>query len=149
MADYSARAKQEIPGDRRLAQFAVTGRGRRWSMHPLAAAIVEEQLSRYPAIQAGREKFAHYLIDGLARLPGLEPVTPRVGDESSWYALVLKLSDDVLKRVSADDAANDFFTRTLTLPVWHRDSSLEVASQYVSAFAKAWRDLGLASRGAL
>jgi dTDP-4-amino-4,6-dideoxygalactose transaminase len=96
---YNVRCKQEIPQDHPLSRFAETGLGLKWRIHPLAAAMVEQQLGIYNDIWAGREELARHMASRLSRLPGLEVLLPRPGETSSWYALVLKIDDELLARL--------------------------------------------------
>lgn len=193
IAHYNVRCKQEIPREHPLATYAVTGLGLKWRIHPLAAAMVEQQLSIYPNIATGRETTAARMAQRLGALTGVEVLQPRPGETGSWYALILKLNDGVLERADADaivgllhaqgaieadrpgstrplaqlplfqspgvvhrayaghpgsdpdlfPVANDFFARTIKLPVWHRSADQVVVDQYLDAFEKVWADLGL------
>lgn len=89
---YNVRCKQEIPQDHPLAEYAVTGMGLKLRIHPVSAAIVEQQLSIYDEIQLGRQACAARMVQALSELPGLTPLTPSPGDASSWYALIVKVS---------------------------------------------------------
>lgn len=99
---YNRRCHAEIPRDHRLARFATTGMGLKLRIHPLAAAIAERQLERYPDILAGREKVARRLIDGLADVDGVEPVVPPPDKQSSWYALLLRYDRERLDGLPID-----------------------------------------------
>jgi perosamine synthetase len=184
VAHYNARARQEIPSGHMLARYAVTGLGLKWRIHPIAAAIVEQQLEVYGEIHRGRTETAAYLTDALNRLDGIKVVTPAEGNTSSWYALVIIFDDEILTRKSVDEikdmlhergaveidrpgstrplaqlalfqrpgqvfpryaeiqaplpenypVAEEFYRRTLKMPVWHTCRFRPLADAYVRAF---------------
>jgi dTDP-4-amino-4,6-dideoxygalactose transaminase len=88
---YNRRCKDEIPAGHLLHDYAVTGMGLKLRIHPLAAAIAEDQLGRFPDLAAGRQQVADLLATELADIPGLSPVLPAPGDNSSWYALNVRV----------------------------------------------------------
>jgi len=67
-------------------QFAYTGFGPKYRVHPLAAAIASVQIKRLPAnIQARRENL-EYLSAGLASIPGIDPpFTQADCTRGAWY----------------------------------------------------------------
>lgn len=87
---YNKRCKQEIPADYPLADFSETGWGLKLRIHPLAAAIAEEQLTEVPDILAKRREIATQLSEGLRGLPGLSLPCVRADSEPSWYAFVIR-----------------------------------------------------------
>lgn len=93
-AHYNKRARNEIPKGHPLARYAVTGAGLKLRIHPLAAALAHDQLTRLDAYLAGREEIAAYLTRELGQIPGLEvtPMPERV--KSSWYALTASYRPD-------------------------------------------------------
>lgn len=103
IAHYNVRCKQEIPKDHPLSEVAVTGLGLKWRIHPVAAAIVEQQLSIYSEMHRGRERMADRMKKRLNRLHGLNVIEPRDGETSSWYAMVLRLDNSVLALASVDE----------------------------------------------
>ncbi|MER6769708.1 DegT/DnrJ/EryC1/StrS family aminotransferase [Streptomyces bacillaris] len=88
---YNVRCKQEIPAHHPLAEFAVTGMGLKFRIHPLAAAIVEQQMDEYEDVLAGRTRIAAVMAERLGALRGVTPLLPSEGSTSSWYALILRL----------------------------------------------------------
>lgn len=102
LGHYNKRCKSEIPADHWLSEFAVTGMGLKYRSHPLAMAIVEQQLDDYDNLLASRDRAAERMISALGALPGIEPVVPAPNATSSWYALVLRLTDDIPGRASID-----------------------------------------------
>lgn len=114
IAHYNVRCKREIPADHELAQYAVTGLGLKWRIHPLAAALVEHQMAVHPVIHAARERCARKMIDRLSRLPGLEVLVPRNGETASWYALVMQVDDRVLDRTTVPELIRRLHARGAT-----------------------------------
>ncbi|MFF1422797.1 DegT/DnrJ/EryC1/StrS family aminotransferase [Streptomyces sp. NPDC058280] len=88
-AHYNKRAKSEIPAEHPLAKYAVTGSGLKLRIHPLAAALAHDQLSRLDSYLAGRAEMAAYLTAEFARIPGFEVMPMPDGVVSSWYGLTL------------------------------------------------------------
>ncbi|MFD5111185.1 DegT/DnrJ/EryC1/StrS family aminotransferase [Streptomyces sp. NPDC058391] len=88
-AHYNKRAKSEIPAEHPLAKYAVTGSGLKLRIHPLAAALAHDQLSRLDSYLAGRAEMAAYLTAEFARIPGFEVAPMPDGVVPSWYGLTL------------------------------------------------------------
>ena len=103
LGHYNRRCRDEIPPDHRLAPFAVTGMGLKLRIHPLAAAIANEQLDRVPGVLARRTEIAGWMAAELGKLSGVDPVLPVEGATASWYALILRLGDGVPGGASVDD----------------------------------------------
>ncbi|WP_367139953.1 MULTISPECIES: DegT/DnrJ/EryC1/StrS family aminotransferase [Streptomyces] len=101
-AHYNKRARNEIPGGHPLARYAVTGAGLKLRIHPLAAALAHDQLSRLDSYLAGREEIAAYLIRELGQIPGLEVSPMPEGVKSSWYALTATYRPDQLGGLPLD-----------------------------------------------
>ncbi|MFF8367815.1 DegT/DnrJ/EryC1/StrS family aminotransferase [Streptomyces lydicus] len=101
-AHYNKRARNEIPEGHPLARYAVTGAGLKLRIHPLAAALALDQLSRLDTYLAGREEIAAYLIRELGRIPGLEVSPMPKGVKSSWYALTITYRPDQLGGLPLD-----------------------------------------------
>ena len=93
---YNKRCRSEIPTKEPLHRFAVTGMGLKHRIHPLAAAIGLQQLSRLDEYLAGRERIAAHLREQLGNVPGLKVVEPATGTTSSWYGLILQYREDEL-----------------------------------------------------
>lgn len=102
LGHFNARCKQEIPDGHQLKEFAVTGMGLKLRIHAVAAAIVEQQLDVIEECIAGRDRVAHRMANALGKLPGVVPILPGSGSTSSWYSLVLRLTDDVLSEVTIE-----------------------------------------------
>ncbi|MEU1424870.1 DegT/DnrJ/EryC1/StrS family aminotransferase [Kitasatospora sp. NPDC005751] len=101
-AHYNKRAKGEIPEGHPLARYAVTGAGLKFRIHPLAAAIALDQLSRLDGYLAGRAEVARHLTGRLAGVPGLKVVEMPDGVVPSWYGLTLTYRPDELGGLSLD-----------------------------------------------
>jgi dTDP-4-amino-4,6-dideoxygalactose transaminase len=88
LGHYTRRCVTEIPADHPLHEYAVTGMGLKLRIHPLAAAIAEQQLDAMPEVLAGRRRCAAHLRRELGTIPGIElPPIPE-GAEPSWYGLI-------------------------------------------------------------
>lgn len=98
LGHYTKRCRQEIPEGHLLHDYAVTGLGLKLRIHPLAAAIAEQQLDTVPAVLAGRRRCGHRMRRELAAIPGIE--LPPIADhaEPSWYGLLFSLDRDLLRR---------------------------------------------------
>jgi dTDP-4-amino-4,6-dideoxygalactose transaminase len=95
-AHYNKRARNEIPQGHPLARYAVTGAGLKLRIHPLAAALAHDQLTRLDTYLAGRDEIAAYLLRELGQIPGLEVTPMPDGVKSSWYALTATYRPDQL-----------------------------------------------------
>ena len=93
---YNKRCRNEIPRDHHLYDYAVTGMGLKFRIHPLAASIALDQLGRLDEYLAGRTAMARYLCDQLDDVPGIEPPRLPNGVQSSWYGLTLQYRADEL-----------------------------------------------------
>jgi perosamine synthetase len=103
LGHYGRRCLQEIPADHPLHRYGATGFGLKLRIHPVAAAIAEQQLDTLPAVLAGRRRVAHILRGELAGLPGIElPPIPEVATPS-WYGLIFHLSRDLCDRGRGDE----------------------------------------------
>ncbi|MFJ8430785.1 DegT/DnrJ/EryC1/StrS family aminotransferase [Kitasatospora sp. NPDC094019] len=96
LAHYNKRAKSEIPEGHPLARYAVTGAGLKLRIHPLAATIAHDQLTRLDGYLAERGEIARFLTGQLARIPGLEVTEIPEGVVPSWYGLTLTYRPDEL-----------------------------------------------------
>jgi perosamine synthetase len=103
LGHYGRRCLQEIPADHPLHRYGVTGLGLKLRIHPLAAAIAEQQLDTIPAVLAGRRRCARILRGELGAIPGIElPPVPEAA-EPSWYGLVFHLSRELCDRGKGDE----------------------------------------------
>ncbi|OCF86861.1 DegT/DnrJ/EryC1/StrS family aminotransferase [Nocardia brasiliensis] len=99
---YNKRCRSEIPSDRELHRFAVTGMGLKHRIHPLAAAIALEQLSHLDDYLDGRQRIADYIAEGLDELPGLTMPRDEPDVRSSWYGLALQYDADSFDEVPVE-----------------------------------------------
>lgn len=93
---YNKRCRAEIPKGHPLRRFATTGMGLKLRIHPLAAAIAEEQFALLPTILEGRRRVARTLQRRLGSLPGITPAIALEGIEPAWYALTMRYHADEL-----------------------------------------------------
>jgi dTDP-4-amino-4,6-dideoxygalactose transaminase len=98
LGHYTKRCLQEIPEGHLLHDYGITGLGLKLRIHPLAAAIAEQQLDTLPAVLAGRRRCARILRRELAAIPGIElPPIPEQADPS-WYGLIFHLDRELAAR---------------------------------------------------
>ncbi|GAB2662550.1 DegT/DnrJ/EryC1/StrS family aminotransferase [Nocardia goodfellowii] len=91
---YNKRCRNEIPADSDLSRYAVTGTGLKHRIHPLAAALALEQLSRLDDYLAGRQRIAEYIHDELRREPGLTITWHEPHTRPAWYGLTILYDDE-------------------------------------------------------
>lgn len=115
LAHYNARAKQEIPADHGLAKISTTGLGLKLRIHPLSAALVEQQYSIFEDVIEGRQRFALALAKAVEPLPGIELLLPRERETSSWYAGILRFSDEILQSTDIKTIEKMFHNEGATL----------------------------------
>jgi len=115
LGHYNQRCRKEIPPEHNLYKFAVTGMGLKLRIHPLAAAIAQEQFNSLEEVLAGRREMAKVMADGLRGLPGI--VLPR-GDStkrsSSWYAFVFQYDKEQLENVPIEKLYDAFIAEGCT-----------------------------------
>jgi perosamine synthetase len=98
LGHYTKRCMQEIPAEHPLHDYAVTGLGLKLRIHPLAAAMAEQQLDTMPAVLAGRRRCAGILCRELGSIPGIElPPLPEHASPS-WYGLIFHLDRELFRR---------------------------------------------------
>lgn len=90
LGHYNKRCKNEIPINNLFHAYALTGMGLKMRIHPLAAAIAEEQFMNLDKIIEGRNEVARYLSDSLRGLPGIEVLNPSDESKGAWYAIIIK-----------------------------------------------------------
>ncbi|NIL59423.1 DegT/DnrJ/EryC1/StrS family aminotransferase [Salinispora arenicola] len=93
---YNKRCRNELPHDHELYDYAVTGMGLKFRIHPLAAAIAMDQLSRLDRYLTGRATTTAYLCERLSELPGI--IVPDLPPDvrASWYGLPLQYATNEL-----------------------------------------------------
>lgn len=102
LGQYNKRCKQEIPQDHNLYQFAVTGMGLKLRIHPLAAAIADEQFDNLENILKNRRKTAKNMLKEFGDLPGIEVPSIPNDIEPSWYAFVMQYKPEELEELPID-----------------------------------------------
>ncbi|ASO21299.1 dTDP-4-amino-4,6-dideoxygalactose transaminase [Actinoalloteichus hoggarensis] len=95
-SQYNKRCRNELPSDHPLYDYAVTGMGLKFRIHPLAAAIALDQLGRLDHYLIGRAETADYLRERLSELPGIVAPELPVGVRASWYGLPLQYATNEL-----------------------------------------------------
>lgn len=90
LGHYNKRCKNEIPQDYELSQYAVTGMGLKLRIHPLAAAIATEQLTKINEILQKRNEYAKRIAQELNKFEDIEVIVPSKNETYSWYALIIK-----------------------------------------------------------
>jgi dTDP-4-amino-4,6-dideoxygalactose transaminase len=102
LGHYNKRCLKEIPRQHPLYQYAVTGMGLKLRIHPIAAAIADEQFDNLEDILRGRRAVAKKMIDELGEFPGIK--VPRVPDgvEPSWYAFMLRYNPQELENLPVE-----------------------------------------------
>ncbi|MGH8933231.1 MAG: aminotransferase class I/II-fold pyridoxal phosphate-dependent enzyme [Egibacteraceae bacterium] len=93
---YNKRCRAEIPVENPLAVYAVTGMGLKLRIHPLAATIALNQLSRLDTYLDGRRRIAARMLSMLRGLPGL--TVPDIPNhvKPAWYGLCLQYKSEEL-----------------------------------------------------
>ncbi|MFI6042607.1 DegT/DnrJ/EryC1/StrS family aminotransferase [Nocardia sp. NPDC051321] len=91
---YNKRCRSGIPADSALHRYAVTGMGLKHRIHPLAAAIALEQLSRLDDYLDGRQRIAEHIAEELGELPGVTMPGHEQGVRSSWYGFTMQYDGD-------------------------------------------------------
>lgn len=95
LGHYNKRCLQEIPNESIYHRFAVTGLGLKFRIHPIAAAIADEQLDELDNILKGRQEIAMIMTEALKTIPGLSVVRNEHDIKHSWYAFVFKYDEKV------------------------------------------------------
>jgi Predicted pyridoxal phosphate-dependent enzyme apparently involved in regulation of cell wall biogenesis len=89
-SQYNKRCRGELPRDHPLYDYALTGMGLKFRIHPLAASIALDQLGRLDDHLTGRATIATHLCERLSELPGIVVPKLPVGVRASWYGLPLR-----------------------------------------------------------
>lgn len=93
---YNKRCRNELPRDHPLYDYAVTGMGLKFRIHPLAASIALDQLGRLDTYLNARARIAAHLSERLAALPGIIVPELPLGVRASWYGLPLQYATNEL-----------------------------------------------------
>ncbi|MBF8263080.1 MAG: stsC [Parachlamydiales bacterium] len=100
MGHYNKRCLQEIPRNHPLYDFGVTGMGLKLRIHPLSAAIANEQLNHLDDVLFKRREMAKKMISSLGQLPGIRPPQISPHANPSWYAMVFQFDNTKLEGLS-------------------------------------------------
>nr|WP_230416285.1 DegT/DnrJ/EryC1/StrS family aminotransferase [Micromonospora tarapacensis] len=99
---YNKRCRSELPRGHNLYDYAVTGMGLKFRIHPLAAAIALDQLGRLDHYLTERATTAAYLSERLSELPGVIAPELPLGVRASWYGLPLQYATNELDRLPVE-----------------------------------------------
>jgi len=102
LGHYNKRCKNEIPSSHYLSDYAITGMGMKFRIHPLSAAIANEQLSKIKEILEGRNKIAKRMIKELKGLPGIRVPIIDEKIKHGWYAFIIKCLPEELDNLSIE-----------------------------------------------
>jgi dTDP-4-amino-4,6-dideoxygalactose transaminase len=102
LGHYNNRCKKEIAVEHPLYKFSTTGMGLKLRIHPIAAAIANQQFDNLEELLKSREIMAKKMYSKLAGLPGIE--LPKIPDDvtSSWYAFVMQYKPEDLEGLSIE-----------------------------------------------
>jgi perosamine synthetase len=98
LGHFNRRAQQEMDSTGPLYKYSSTGLGLKYRAHPLGIAFALGQLSNLADWVACKQGFANELAAIARLIPGTQPIG--LSDErriSAYYALVLKLSDELVQ----------------------------------------------------
>lgn len=95
LGHYNKRCKNEIPKENDLSKYSVTGMGLKLRIHPVAAAIAQQQFAHIKKIISMRTKYANEIAEEINKIDGLEVIMPDKNRTSSWYALIIKYDLDM------------------------------------------------------
>lgn len=93
---YNKRSRQEIPKNNTLSDYSLTGMGLKLRIHPLAAAIANEQLDNLDSVLDNRRNYANQMITELSGLPGIKLPSFDENILPSWYAFVMQYDSEQL-----------------------------------------------------
>jgi dTDP-4-amino-4,6-dideoxygalactose transaminase len=99
---YNKRCRTEIPHEDPLAAYATTGQGLKLRIHPLAAAIVAEQLPHLDSWLDARQRCADRMNKIFAEVPGLTPPRSVHGVRPSWYGYIVRYQPEALDGLTLD-----------------------------------------------
>jgi len=120
------RSEVEIPKNHPLQEYTLTGMGLKYRIHPLAAAIANEQFNNLEKLLEGRKKVAKILKKELGDLPGIKFPIIQKDVEPSWYSFVMQYASselgglsiskfvDALKAEGCKEASRNAFTPPLS-----------------------------------
>jgi len=90
LGHFGKRVKEEV-ADPALLPFVQTGFGHKYRMHPLAAAIANEQIRRLDNRNEQRRRNLELLADLLCGVPGVQPPRARRGyTYGGWYGFKVR-----------------------------------------------------------
>jgi|CXWL01.1.fsa_nt_gi dTDP-4-amino-4,6-dideoxygalactose transaminase len=96
LGHYNKRCKSEIPKVHPLYQYATTGMGLKLRIHPVAAAIANQQFDNLEKVLSARRNIARMMCVEFAKLPGIEVPSIPTSIEPSWYAFIMQYKAEEL-----------------------------------------------------
>jgi dTDP-4-amino-4,6-dideoxygalactose transaminase len=102
LGHYNKRCKNEIPKENPLSRFSITGMGLKLRIHPVAAAIANEQLDNLSEIMEKRKKIAEKMTEEFGKFKGLKVITPQKNVDSAWYALIIQYNPGAFNGLPAE-----------------------------------------------
>ncbi len=99
---YNKRCRIEIPKDHPLHPYATTGMGLKLRIHPLSAAMAEEQLGNLDSVIEERQRIAEIMIKAIGDLPGIEIGRIPSNAKPSWYAMMMQYKPQELGGLPID-----------------------------------------------
>jgi perosamine synthetase len=141
---FNARALEEV-SESKLRPFAETGLGLNYRMHPVAAAMILEQLPHLDEIIANRTANLGYLTTRLEEIPGLvPPMTPADGTRGAWYGYYPILRDELehipREAFVAALSAEGCPSRVPQYKPLHSTSVFQAGSFYETQLSRAYSD---------
>ena len=90
LGHFGKRVKEEVAAPE-LLPYLQTGFGQKYRMHPLAAAIANQQIRRLDARNEQRRRNLEFLADLLSGLPGVQPPRAQPGfTYGGWYGFKVR-----------------------------------------------------------
>jgi dTDP-4-amino-4,6-dideoxygalactose transaminase len=102
LGHYNKRCKEEIPKNHPLYPYHITGMGLKFRIHPLAAAIANEQFDNIRSIMRKRRETAKKLIKALGSMQGISVPKIPADVEPGWYAFVMQYKSEELGGLSLE-----------------------------------------------
>ena len=102
LGHYHKRCENEIPASHLLYRYAMTGMGLSLWIHPLAAAIANEQFDDLETILENKQETANMMIEELKDLPGIEVPKIPTHIKPNWYAFVIQYKPEELGGLSIE-----------------------------------------------
>ncbi|MDO8498730.1 MAG: DegT/DnrJ/EryC1/StrS family aminotransferase [bacterium] len=102
LGHFNKRCMKEINKNNKLYKFAVTGMGLKLRMHPLGAAIANEQFDYLDEWLKTKRKIAQRFDKAFSTMPGVRPAIKPAKSNPAWYAYVLRYIPEELGGLSIE-----------------------------------------------